>query len=42
VDREAMREGAEGLGVDFDEHVAFVVAALEPEAEVLGLDGDAE
>src|SRR3954453_13732440 len=40
VDRDAMREGAEGLGVDFDEHVTFVVAALEPEAEVLGLDGN--
>ena len=39
VDREAMREGAEELGIDFDEHVAFVVAALEPEAATLGLDG---
>jgi putative nucleotidyltransferase with HDIG domain len=39
VDRAAMREGAEGLGIDFDEHVAFVVAALEPEAATLGLDG---
>ena len=39
VDRAAMREGAEGLGIDFDEHVAFVVAALEPHAEELGLAG---
>jgi putative nucleotidyltransferase with HDIG domain len=39
VDRAAMQRGAEELGVDFDEHVAFVVAALQPEAEVLGLDG---
>jgi predicted hydrolase (HD superfamily) len=39
VDRDALREGAEELGVDFDEHVAFVVAALEPEAAALGLDG---
>ncbi len=39
VDRDAMREGAEGLGIDFDEHVAFVVAALEPHAEELGLSG---
>ena len=39
VDRDAMREGAELLGVDFDEHVAFVVAALEPHAERLGLAG---
>ena len=37
VDRAAMREGAELLGVDFDEHLAFVVAALEPQAEELGL-----
>ena len=33
VDREAMREGAELLGIDFDEHLAFVIAALEPHAE---------
>jgi putative nucleotidyltransferase with HDIG domain len=39
VDREAMREGAQELGIDFDEHVAFVVTALEPEAEALGLQG---
>ena len=37
VDREAMREGAELLGVDLDEHLAFVIAALEPHAEELGL-----
>src|SRR5438067_12599519 len=28
VNREDVREGAEQLGVDFDEHVAFVIAAL--------------
>jgi putative nucleotidyltransferase with HDIG domain len=39
VDRDALREGPELMGIDFDEHVAFVVAALEPEAAVLGLDG---
>ena len=39
VNRDEMRRGAEELGVDFDEHVAFVVAALQPEAAVLGLDG---
>jgi putative nucleotidyltransferase with HDIG domain len=39
VDRDALREGAEELGVDFDEHVAFVVEALEPHAEALGLTG---
>ena len=39
VDREAMREGAENLGLDFDEHLAFVIAALEPHAAELGLAG---
>ena len=39
VDREELREGAEKLGVDFDEHVAFVIAALEPKADELGLGG---
>ena len=31
--------GAEELGVDFDEHVAFVIAALEERADELGLHG---
>ncbi|HEY7256866.1 MAG TPA: HDIG domain-containing metalloprotein [Solirubrobacterales bacterium] len=39
VDREEVRRGAEELGEDFDEHLAFVIAALEPEAESLGLTG---
>jgi predicted hydrolase (HD superfamily) len=39
VDRQAMLEGAELLEIDFDEHVAFVIAALEPHAERLGLAG---
>ena len=39
VDREGMREGAELLGIDFDEHLAFVIAALEPHADELGLAG---
>jgi putative nucleotidyltransferase with HDIG domain len=39
VDRDDMREGAEALGLDFDEHVAFVIAALQPRAEELGLTG---
>jgi putative nucleotidyltransferase with HDIG domain len=39
VDRDELRHGAEALGVDFDEHVAFVIAALEPRAGELGLDG---
>ena len=29
VDRDELRAGAEELGVDFDEHLAFVIAALE-------------
>ena len=29
VNRDEVREGAEELGVDFDEHVAFVIAAME-------------
>jgi putative nucleotidyltransferase with HDIG domain len=39
VDREEMRRAAEDLGEDFDQHLAFVIAALEPHAEELGLDG---
>jgi putative nucleotidyltransferase with HDIG domain len=39
VDRDAMREGAEQLGVDFDEHLAFVIAALDERAAELGLEG---
>jgi len=38
VSREEMREGAEALGEDFDEHLAFVIAAMEPHAEALGLN----
>jgi len=39
VDREEMRTAAADLGEDFDEHLAFVIAALEPHAEELGLTG---
>ena len=39
VDRDAMREGAVELGVDFDEHLAFVIAALDERAAELGLEG---
>jgi putative nucleotidyltransferase with HDIG domain len=39
VNREELRAGAEKLGVDFDEHLAFVIAALEPHAEELGIAG---
>ena len=37
VNREDVRRGAEELGVDFDEHVRFVIAALEERADELGL-----
>ena len=39
VNRDDVREGAEQLGVDFDEHVAFVIAALEERKDELGLTG---
>jgi putative nucleotidyltransferase with HDIG domain len=39
VDREDLRQGAAELGEDFDEHVAFVIAALQPRADELGLGG---
>ena len=39
VDRDELRRGAEELGVDFDEHLAFVIAALEERSAELALDG---
>jgi putative nucleotidyltransferase with HDIG domain len=39
VNREEVRNGAEELGVDFDEHVRFVTAALEERADELGIAG---
>ena len=39
VSREDVRGGADRIGVDFDEHVAFVIAALEAQADELGLHG---
>jgi putative nucleotidyltransferase with HDIG domain len=39
VNREDVRRGAEELGVDFDEHVRFVIAALEEHADELELHG---
>jgi putative nucleotidyltransferase with HDIG domain len=41
VDRDEMRAAAEALGVDFDDHVAKVIAAMEERARALGLDGAA-
>ena len=41
VNRDEVQRGAEELGVDFDEHVRFVIAALEERADELGLRGSA-
>ena len=41
VSRDDVRRGADALGLDFDDHVAFVIAALEPHAGALGVDGAA-
>jgi putative nucleotidyltransferase with HDIG domain len=41
VDRDALRAGADDLGVDFDEHIAFVIAAMEERASELGLEARA-
>ena len=37
VNRDDVRRGAEELGVDFDEHVAFVIASMEARVDELGL-----
>ncbi len=39
VDRQAMIEGAELLGIEFDEHVQFVIDAMTANAGALGLAG---
>ena len=39
VDREEVRRGAEELGVDFDEHLGTVIAAMEARKDELGLAG---
>jgi putative nucleotidyltransferase with HDIG domain len=39
IPREHLRAAAEDLGVDFDEHVAFVIEALAAEADALELNG---
>ena len=38
VNREEVARGAEELGVEFDEHVAFVIAAMAERAGELGLE----
>ena len=39
VDREIIRQGVELLGVEMSEHVQFVIDALKPHAEELGIGG---
>jgi putative nucleotidyltransferase with HDIG domain len=39
VNRAEVRQGAEELGVDFDEHLRFVIGALEERADELDLHG---
>jgi putative nucleotidyltransferase with HDIG domain len=39
VNREEVQSAADSLGVDFDDHVTFVIAALEPQAQELGITG---
>jgi predicted hydrolase (HD superfamily) len=39
VDREVIKTSVELLGVNFDEHVQFVIDAMKPHAEELGIGG---
>jgi putative nucleotidyltransferase with HDIG domain len=41
VNREDVHRGAEELGVELDEHIAFVIGSLEARADELGLHGSA-
>lgn len=41
VSREDILRGAEDLGVDLDQHIAFVIQAMADRAEELGLVGEA-
>ena len=41
VNRDEIRSAPEALGLDFDEHLAFVIAALEARADELELHGRA-
>ena len=42
VNRDDVTNSAEALGVDLDEHIAFVIAALQPHARELGLRTEAD
>jgi len=37
VSREDIVNGAAGLGVDLDEHIAFCIAAMQGNADAIGL-----
>jgi putative nucleotidyltransferase with HDIG domain len=39
VNREDITKGAEQLGVDLDDHIAFVIESLKPVADQLGIAG---
>jgi putative nucleotidyltransferase with HDIG domain len=39
VSREDVIQGADALGVDLDEHIAFVIGAMQRSADALGLAG---
>ena len=39
VNRDDVIQGAEALGVDLDEHIAFVISAMQRSADTLGLVG---
>ena len=39
VSRDDVIQGAEALGVDLDDHIAFVIAAMQRSAKELGLEG---
>jgi putative nucleotidyltransferase with HDIG domain len=41
VNRDDIVNGAAGLGIELDEHIAFCIEALKPIASKLGLDGSA-
>ena len=40
VNREDITRGAEELGVDLDQHIAFVIDSLKPVASELGLNAE--
>jgi putative nucleotidyltransferase with HDIG domain len=39
VDRDEVEQGVEELGVDFDQHISFLIEAMEQNADELGLTG---